>query len=143
MSTHENLKLTHHAQTRMFERWPELTSQAKPLPTAPKLKFLYSFLLKAVENKRFKNDIRLMLYLQERYGYDKSYRMLINGDMLFIIIDLVIVTVISLKNHVSPHVQPVPPAAERQKSKPAHFERPTKTLNAGSMAKFKRNRRKV
>jgi hypothetical protein len=75
--------LTIHAIDRLFERHPGIfldsTLQGK-LKRDAASRVLHD----AVEDKSVKNNTGFMVWLHEKYGFDRNFRFFVNGDVLFI-----------------------------------------------------------
>jgi hypothetical protein len=78
--------LSAHAINRLYDRHSYLFKD--PAATG-KIKFnsAYAVLNDSIENKSIKNDTEYMVFLHEKYGYDKNFHFFINGDVLFVGID--------------------------------------------------------
>ena len=112
MKLQEKFSLTRHAQTRLRERFPhemeDLNFEQSP---ALRIRKMYEFLWNSTVENRVVNDTMFMQYVQEKYGYDNTFKFFANHDMLFIgVIDPrgrnVIVTVVNRRDYSSLHLRP-------------------------------------
>lgn len=124
----EEFTLTKHAQQRIRERFPHAMEEVDFLPTpADRLRKMYEFLWNATLENRVINDTLFMQYIQDKYGYDKSFRFFANQDMLFIGVVATngnfIVTVVNRNDYVSRYLRPT---EKKMQKKPVTFRRPPK-----------------
>lgn len=126
----ETFSLTKHALQRMRERFPDEMREAVDFEPndAIRLRKMYEFLWNATAENRVIHDTKFMQYVHERYGYEKTLRFFVNGNMLFIgaINDgkYNIVTVVDRRNYVSRYLHPV---EKKFHKKPVVYRKPRPT----------------
>lgn len=104
-------RLTRHALSRMSERFPEKMRDIDFQPLGNRLIHAYHFLWESTVEKQIFNDLRFMMYVHEKYGFDKQYRFFVNENMIFVgVIDNEkevnnIVTVVDRRAHKSDHLK--------------------------------------
>jgi hypothetical protein len=109
----QEFTLTHHAISRLRERHPDvakdLDSKSKDVSPAIKKKMLYNFFHGSKEERGFLNDVRFMLRLRERYGFEHDFHLFVRGDVVFVGVrdekDSVIVTTLHRVSYKSNHVR--------------------------------------
>lgn len=93
---------TDHALDRLYERHGRIFKDPKEVDKQKRLKSAYAVLDDAVEDRSFINNTARMVFLHEKYGYDRQYKIFINRHVLFIgVIEKnkkVIITTLDLKN---------------------------------------------
>lgn len=124
----EEFTLTKHAQDRIRERFPHAMDEVDFLQApADRLRKMYEFLWNATVENRVINDTMFMQYIQEKYGYDKTFKFFANRDMLFIGVVAsngnFIVTVVNRNDYVSRYLRPT---EKKMQKKPVAFRRPPK-----------------
>lgn len=108
MEPMNGFKLTTHAVDRLYERHPGIFSD----PTrqgAERYTAACRVLSDAEEHKAVKNNTAFMVFLHEKYGFDKDFHFFVNGDVLFIGIiqngKRLITTTMSCMQHRIPHLR--------------------------------------
>jgi hypothetical protein len=108
----ERVFLTKHAKARLQERhdrWLDrYTNEAEFERSCLQL------LSRAQETKRFLNDTAFMTRMHERYGYDAKFAFRVFENVLFVITDRRVVTVLDTQVHAtSGHFKPAHTLTDR------------------------------
>lgn len=90
--------LSKHARQRILER------HYRHLPTTAKTQLdleraCEDLLRNAEECKRHMNDQAFMLFMYEKYGYEKNFAFRTHKNMLFVVVDGVCTTVLDTNEH--------------------------------------------
>lgn len=120
-------ELTQHACKRLYERHPHIF--ADPLQQGKqRWTSAYRVLDDSIEDKSVKNNTAFMIYVYEKYGFDKSFHFFVNGDVLFVGIETdgkkLITTTMSCNAHKIPHLRNAGMAREDRfgkKATPARY----------------------
>jgi hypothetical protein len=102
-------ELSMHACKRLYERHPGIFADPQQVGKV-RWTSAYKVLDDCVEDKSVKNNTRFMVYLHEKYGYEKEFHFFVNGDVLFVgIVEAegkkLITTCMSCCTHEIPHLR--------------------------------------
>jgi len=109
MANPRDFTLTGHAIDRLYERSPVFVMTISTVPNgAYKKKATYEFMYEAKEEKRFRNNLRFMTMLGEKYGFENNFTLFVRDDSVFVGISNdrgnFIVTVLKKSEHYVSHI---------------------------------------
>ncbi len=104
-----DFRMTVHAVDRLYQRHPDIF--VDPYITGHmRFEIAHQVLNDAIEDRAVKNNTAFMVYVNERYGFEKKYQFFVNGNVLFLGAtntetgDQIIITTMVRDTHVVAHL---------------------------------------